>query len=105
MMRPITPKAVLDGRRYFEVPRWHSDQLWFFDCMNRTLLSLEPSGERAHSTREDDTPSGLSILPDGKLVVLTMSRPAPQPDRRIRAAVLADAAMSFAFAAEGLSGI
>jgi hypothetical protein len=40
MMRPITPKAVLDGRRYFEVPRWHSGQLWFFDCMNRILGSI-----------------------------------------------------------------
>jgi predicted dienelactone hydrolase len=31
--------------------------------------------------------------------------PSPQPDPRIRAAVLADAAMSFAFTPEGLSGI
>ncbi len=31
--------------------------------------------------------------------------PSPQPDPRIRAAVLADAAMTFAFTPEGLSGI
>ncbi|WP_407176072.1 alpha/beta hydrolase family protein [Bradyrhizobium sp. STM 3562] len=31
--------------------------------------------------------------------------PSPQPDQRIRAAVLADAAMTFAFTPEGLSGI
>src|SRR3982074_219687 len=75
MMTPITPKAVLDGGRYFEGPRWHSGRLWFVDCMNRTLLSLEPSGEREqHAKIEDDTPCGLGILPDGKLVVLTMFR-------------------------------
>src|ERR1700716_2023192 len=67
--------TVLDGGRYFEGPRWHSGRLWFVDCMNRTLLSLEPSGEREqHAKIEDDTPCGLGILPDGKLVVLTMFR-------------------------------
>src|SRR5215471_2239244 len=75
MKMPITPKTVLDGGRYFEGPRRHSGRLWFVDCMNRTLLSLEPSGEREqHAKIEDDTPCGLGILPDGKLVVLTMFR-------------------------------
>jgi sugar lactone lactonase YvrE len=67
--------CVLDGGRYFEGPRWHSDRLWFVDCMNRTLLSLGSSGEcKQHAKFEDDTPCGLGILPDGKLVVLTMFR-------------------------------
>jgi sugar lactone lactonase YvrE len=66
---------VLDGGRYFEGPRWHSGRLWFVDCMDRTLLSLDPSGAREqHAKFEDDTPCGLGILPDGKLVVLTMFR-------------------------------
>jgi sugar lactone lactonase YvrE len=66
---------VLDGGRYFEGPRWHSNRLWFVDCMNRTLLSLEISGEcKQHAKIEDDTPCGLGILPDGRLVVLTMFR-------------------------------
>ena len=74
-MTPITPKAVLDGGRYFEGPRWHSGRLWFVDCLNRTLLSLEPSGEcEQHAKFDDDTPCGLGVLPDGKLVVLTMFR-------------------------------
>jgi sugar lactone lactonase YvrE len=75
MMTPITPKTVLDGGRYFEGPRWHSGRLWFVDCMNRTLLSLGSSGEcEQHAKIEDDTPCGLGILPDGKLVALTMFR-------------------------------
>jgi sugar lactone lactonase YvrE len=50
-------------------------RLWFVDCMERTLLSLGPSGgcER-HTKFEDDTPCGLGVLPDGKIVVLTMFR-------------------------------
>jgi sugar lactone lactonase YvrE len=67
--------GVLDGGRYFEGPRWHAGRLWFVDCLNGTLLSLEPSGAcEQHAKIEDDTPCGLGILPDGKLVVLTMFR-------------------------------
>jgi sugar lactone lactonase YvrE len=74
-MTPTKLNGVLDGGRYFEGPRWHSGRLWFVDCLNRTLLSLEPSGEcERHAKIEDDTPCGLGILPDGKLVVLTMFR-------------------------------
>src|SRR5882724_1245916 len=72
----MTPmKPILDGGRYFEGPRWHAGRLWFVDCMEQTLLSLTPSGEREqHAKFEDDTPCGLGVLPDGKIVVLTMFR-------------------------------
>jgi sugar lactone lactonase YvrE len=71
----MTLQCVLDGGRYFEGPRWHAGQLWFVDCMERTLLSLSPSGEPVqHAKFEDDTPCGVGVLPDGRLVVLTMYR-------------------------------
>jgi sugar lactone lactonase YvrE len=72
----MTPmKPILDGGRYFEGPRWHLGRLWFVDCMERTLLSLTPSGEREqHAKFEDDMPCGLGVLPDGRIVVLTMFR-------------------------------
>src|SRR5437764_965597 len=64
-----------DGGRYFEGPRWHAGRLWFVDCMDRTLLSLAPSGEcEQHAKFDDDTPCGLGVLPDGRLIVLTMFR-------------------------------
>jgi hypothetical protein len=41
--------------------------------MDRTLLSLAPSGAcERHAKFEDDTPCGLGVLPDGRLIVLTM---------------------------------
>ena len=49
-MTAIELRGVLDGGRYFEGPRWHAGKLWFVDCMERTLLSLDLSG-RANSTR------------------------------------------------------
>jgi sugar lactone lactonase YvrE len=69
------PRTVLDGGRYFEGPRWHDGRLWFVDCLERTLLSISPSGSwERHAAFADDTPCGLGILPDGRLVVLTMFR-------------------------------
>ena len=66
---------VFDGGRYFEGPRWHNGRLWFVDCMARTLLSLGPSGAcEQHAKIEDDTPCGLGVLPDGRIIVLTMFR-------------------------------
>jgi sugar lactone lactonase YvrE len=68
-------KTLLDGGRYYEGPRWHDNRLWFVDCMARTLLSLTLAGEcTAHASFADDTPCGLGILPDGRIVVLTMFR-------------------------------
>src|SRR5260221_5750735 len=67
--------TIHDGSRYFEGPRWHAGRLWFVDCMARTLLSLAHSGEcEQHAKFDDDTPCGLGVLPDGRIIVLTMFR-------------------------------
>ena len=75
MKTPTQPKTIHDGGCYFEGPRWHQGRLWFVDCMARTLLSLGPSGECEQNAKfDDDTPCGLGVLPDGRIIVLTMSR-------------------------------
>jgi sugar lactone lactonase YvrE len=72
-MTQIKLKTIHDGGRYFEGPRWHAGRLWFVDCMARTLLSLAPSGEcEQHAKFDDDTPCGLGVLRDGRIIVLTM---------------------------------
>jgi len=67
-------KTLLDGGRYFEGPRWHDGRLWFVDCMTRKLLSVNLAGEPREHATFDDTPCGTGILPDGRIVVLTMNR-------------------------------
>jgi sugar lactone lactonase YvrE len=68
-------RVLLDGGRYFESPRWHAGRLWFVDCLDRTLLSLDLTGDRQqHAKFTDDTPCGLGILPDGNVIVLMMFR-------------------------------
>jgi sugar lactone lactonase YvrE len=66
--------TLLDGGRYFEGPRWHDGRLWFVDCMARTLLSATLADERQEHASFDDTPCGTGILPDGRIVVLTMNK-------------------------------
>jgi sugar lactone lactonase YvrE len=67
-------KVLVDGGKYFESPRWHARRLWFVDCMDRTLLSTDLTGDlRQHAKFTDDTPCGLGILPDGSVIVLMMS--------------------------------
>jgi sugar lactone lactonase YvrE len=66
--------TLLDGGRYFEGPRWHDGRLWFVDCMARTLLSVDLGGERREHATFDDTPCGTGVLPDGRIVVLTMNK-------------------------------
>lgn len=74
-MTSTKPRCLLDGGRYYEAPRWHANRLWFVDCMERTLLSLSLLGEcEQHAKLDDDTPCGLGVLPDGRIIVLTMFR-------------------------------
>jgi sugar lactone lactonase YvrE len=73
-MTDIGLTTLLDGGRYFEGPRWHSGRLWFVDCMARTLLSVNLAGERQEHAIFDDTPCGTGILPDGRIIVLTMNK-------------------------------
>ena len=73
-MTDMALRTLLDGGRYFEGPRWHDGRLWFVDCMARKLLSISPSGDVSEHAVTDDTPCGLGILPDGRLIVLTMFR-------------------------------
>src|SRR6267142_5206827 len=74
-MTRVKLTGVLDGGRYYEGPRWHAGRLWFVDCMARTLLSLDPDGAcEQHASFADDTPCGLGVLPDGRIIVLTMFR-------------------------------
>src|SRR5260370_16811624 len=70
-----TLSGVLDGGRYFEGPRWHAGRLWFVDCMDRTLLSLDGAGACEQQAKfGDERTWGLGVLPEGKLIVLTMFR-------------------------------
>jgi sugar lactone lactonase YvrE len=73
-----TPRVVLDGLMFPEIPRWRDGQLWFCDfelwapgATGRVLVVDE--GGHARTVVQDlpgGPPTGLGWLPDGRLLVL-----------------------------------
>ena len=70
-------KVVLDGLGFPEDPRWHVGARWFSDMDKKAVLKRAHSGRVATILSVEGIPSGLGWLPNGKLVVVSMS------DRRL----------------------
>jgi sugar lactone lactonase YvrE len=65
-------ETLLEGGGFFESPRWHDGRWWFSDFFRRVVVS---GGEEV--AHVEGMPSGLGWLPDGSLLVVSMS------DRRV----------------------
>src|SRR5512139_3605192 len=70
-------KTLLDKLGFPEDPRWHDGALWFSDMDRKAVFRREPSGQVTTVLSVDGTPSGLGWLPNGNLLVVSMS------DRRL----------------------
>lgn len=58
---------------FLEGPRWHDSRLWFSDMHGDAVWTVDEAG---HSTKIVDIPhqpSGLGWLPDGRLLVVSMT--------------------------------
>jgi sugar lactone lactonase YvrE len=71
------PRALLDGLRFPEGPRWHEGALWFSDVHARQVMKLDLDGRAEVVVEVPEAPSGLGWLPDGRLLVVSME------DRRL----------------------
>jgi sugar lactone lactonase YvrE len=66
-------RTVLDGLVFGEGPRWHDGRLWFSDMHDHRVVATTLDGDVTTIVRvEDDEPSGLGWLPDGRLLVVAM---------------------------------
>lgn len=71
--RDIT--TVVDDRAFLECPRWHDDRIWVSDLYRHEVISIGAEGDvRVEATLDDDEPSGLGWLPDGRLLIVSMER-------------------------------
>jgi sugar lactone lactonase YvrE len=70
-------RTLLTGGAFFESPRWHDGRWWFSDFFRRHVLAVDPEGGVEEIVRIEAMPSGLGWLPDGSLLVVSMS------DRRV----------------------
>jgi sugar lactone lactonase YvrE len=71
------PRVVLDGLAFPEGPRWRGGELWFSDMHAHEVVAMKPDGARRIVLRHDGAVSGLGWLPDGRMLVVSMT------DRRV----------------------
>lgn len=72
---PITIEGlvpVADGLAFPEGPRWHAGELWCSDMLGGRVLRIARDGT-VHTVLELAQPSGLGWLPDGRLLVVSMT--------------------------------
>ncbi len=70
-------QTVVNGLAFAEAPRWHAGKLWFSDMYMHTVHCLEPDGRLTTVAEVPGRPSGLGWLPDGRMLVVSMT------DRRV----------------------
>ena len=68
---------LLDGLRFPEGLRWHEGRLWFSDMYAGKVMTVDLQGRADTIVEVPGEPSGLGWLPDGRLLVVSMT------DRRL----------------------
>lgn len=77
-MAHLTTDVVLEGLVFPEGPRWHDGELFFSDQHDHRVVALDPEHGTTRTVCEvPNQPSGLGWLPDGRLLVVSMT------DRRV----------------------
>jgi sugar lactone lactonase YvrE len=66
-------QTLLEGLAFPESPRWHDGRLWLSEKRAGRVLRLEPSGQATCVATVPGEPSGLGWLPDGRMLVVSMS--------------------------------
>src|SRR6202167_2804099 len=66
-------KVLLDGLIFTEGPRWHDGKLFFSDMHAHKVMSVDPDGKAQTVAEVPTWPSGLGLLPDGPLLIVSMT--------------------------------
>lgn len=77
MSNALQPRLVVDGLAFAEAPRWHDGKLWFSDFYTHKVSCIGADGQAVTMLEVPGQPSGLGWLPDGRLLVVSMT------DRRL----------------------
>ncbi|HKN00489.1 MAG TPA: SMP-30/gluconolactonase/LRE family protein [Candidatus Binataceae bacterium] len=68
-----TLKVLIDGLAFAEGPRWRDGKLFFSDMHAHQVLAVDMAGKREVICEVPARPSGLGWLPDGRMLVVSMS--------------------------------
>ena len=66
-------RVLIGGLHFGEAPRWHDDELWFSDFYDYAVKSVDLDGQMRIRVSIADRPSGLGWLPDGRLLIVSMT--------------------------------
>ena len=67
------PEVLLEGLLFPEGPRWHDERLWFSDMHAHEVVAVDLQGNRETLVHVPNQPSGIGWLPDGRLLVVSMT--------------------------------
>jgi sugar lactone lactonase YvrE len=65
-------QVLCEGIYFGEGPRWHDGRLWFSDFYAHAVKSL--TGDVRVEFEIDDQPSGLGWMPDGSMLIVSMTK-------------------------------
>ncbi|MEI7653657.1 MAG: SMP-30/gluconolactonase/LRE family protein [Actinomycetota bacterium] len=73
-MTDFTTTRITEGLGFGEGPRWHHDRLWYSDFYRHAVYSNNAAGNDERLEVSVPTqPSGLGWLPDGSLLIVSMT--------------------------------
>ncbi len=70
---PSEAQLILNDLVFPEGPRWHEGRLWFSDMHAHEVVAVTSDGERETIVEVPNQPSGLGFLPDGRLLIVSMT--------------------------------
>ena len=65
--------VLLEGLAFGEAPRWRDGLLWFSDFYRHAVFTVSSDGTETKVVDVPAQPSGLGWLPDGRLLVVSMT--------------------------------
>src|SRR5271166_1949561 len=68
-----TLKVLLDKLAFPEGPRWHDGKLYFSDMHAHKVMTVDLGGKTETICEVPNRPSGLGWLPDGRMLVVSMT--------------------------------
>ena len=66
--------VLAEGIYFGEGPRWQDGRLWFSDFYAQAVKSVSSGGDVRIEVELDDRPSGLGWMPDGSMLVVSMTK-------------------------------
>jgi sugar lactone lactonase YvrE len=65
--------TIVSGYSFLEAPRWHDNRLYLSDFYIKQVIAVDATGQVEVIAEVSGQPSGLGWLPDGRLLIVSMT--------------------------------